>query len=122
MQTKIKNFLVNKKKRVYSIRLEFFLLLFYTVFILINDLFCFLFKANQAWYFYLISFCITFLGTILVLRKTNIEKPPVSRYDLVFVAMIALIFFIRIFIPDSSFDTLNYHIIAQEQVFSFLSG
>ena len=118
MQTKIKNFLVNKKKRVYSIRLEFFLLLFYTVFILINDFFCFLFKTNQTWYFYLISFCITFLGTILVLRKTNIEKPPVSRYDLVFVAMIALIFFIRIFIPDSSFDTLNYHIIAQEQVFS----
>lgn len=118
MQAKIKNFLANRKKQSYSIRFEFLLLLAYIIFILLNDLFCFLCKTNQNYYFYLISFCVTLLGMILVLRKTNIEKPPLSRYDLAFVVIIALIFFIRVFIPDSSFDTLNYHIIAQEQVFS----
>lgn len=118
MQEKIKRFFCRQTKNKKSVRIEIFALLFYTIFILINDLFCFLLRTNHAWYFYLISFCLVAIGAALILRKIKLEKPPTSRYDLIFIVIIAVIFSIRIFIPDSSFDTLNYHIIAQEQPFS----
>lgn len=95
-----------------------FISIFYILFIIINDYFCFIFKANSSIIFYIISFLICFLFYMLIRKKVNIVKIDFNRIDFVFLIIILMVFLARITIPDSSFDTLNYHLYLQERLFS----
>jgi len=86
--------------------------------IILNDYFCFIFKINYNFYFYCLSIVLVCLSLFLLRKKIEIIKPKLNRVDIIFLIIIVLIFLARIAIPDSSFDTLNYHIYLQERPFS----
>ena len=103
-----------------NLKINYFslLFLFYLLFIIINDYFCFIFKVNVNVLFYVISFSLCSLLYIFLRKKINIVKPNFDRFDFFFLIIILLVFFARLPIPDSSFDTLNYHLYLQERAFS----
>lgn len=106
---------MNKKYKINTFSLIFILYIF---FIIVNDYFCFILKKNVSPLFYIISFILTVLLFKYLRNKIIITKNEYSRLDFVFLLTIALSILSRIVIPDSSFDTLNYHIYSQERLFS----
>ena len=113
---RIKKFL--KVDRKYEINLLFSILCVYTIFIIINDYICFIFKNDANVITYMISFVITFVIGFFLSRKVKIELEKFSIYDILFYAIILGIYLIKFAIPDKAFDSLNYHIYIQEGTFS----
>lgn len=95
-----------------------FILLIYTLFIIINDCFCFLFNKNSGVIFYVLSLVLCFGICFFLRKKFKIVKLDFDKIDIVFLIFILFVFLIRFAIPDSSFDTLNYHLYSQERLFS----
>ena len=93
-------------------------LVFYCLFIIFNDYFCFIFKTNMNFIFYLLSFILCFIIYILIKKYLIIERKKIDKFDIIMFIIIIMSFLSRLAIPDSSFDTLNYHLYLQERVFS----
>ena len=101
-----------------KINVTFFLFLSYIIFILINDYLCFIFKTNYDILLYIISLIIYFLLYFILRKKIELIKDRFCRIDILFIIIILGIWLARLPIPDSSFDTLNYHLYLQERLFS----
>ena len=50
-------------------------------------------------------------------RKVSVKMDKFNKIDIIFYIFLFFILFLRVAIPDSSFDTLNYHIYLQEKLF-----
>lgn len=61
---------------------------------------------------------IVLIGILIVLirKKIHIQFGKVDVWDLVIVVFFLFITFLRIAIPDTSYDTLNYHLLFQESL------
>ena len=117
MNNKIEK-LLSKRTEKYEINIGFMLLLMYTIFIVVNDYICFLGKIHANWMTYLISLILVSIpSAFLLARKIKPIKFKYSKFDCIFLLLIAFIYIIKFAIPDSAFDTLNYHLYLQENCF-----
>lgn len=109
-----------KKTNINKARINLWILIYtlYIVFILANDYFCFFFKTESNLQSYLFSFILISFIFLIILRHIKIYSDKFSRYDLFFFLLALIIMLVRVVVPDSSFDTLNYHIYLQENPFS----
>lgn len=105
-------------KEKIKLNIATFILLIYTLFIVINDCLCFAFSKNSSIIFYILSLVICFGLCFFLRRKFKIVKLDFDKIDIVFLLFILSVFLVRFAIPDSSFDTLNYHLYSQERLFS----
>ena len=103
-----------------KIKLNVFSLLaiLYILFIIINDYMCLIFKTNASAILYIASFVLTSVLFLLLRKKIKIEYKVFDKIDIVFFIIILIVFISRLAIPDSAFDSLNYHIYNQERTFS----
>ena len=108
----------NKKDSRFNISILMFILIFYILFILINDYLCFIFKENFNLIFYGISFLICISISFLLHKKIKITGIEFNKLDLLLIFILIWVFWCRMAIPDSSFDTLNYHLYLQNRLFS----
>ena len=109
---------MNKRQNKVNINILTFILIFYMLFILINDYFCFIFKENCNFIFYIVSFVICLILTFLIRKKINFIKPDFNKLDFIIIFILFWVFWSRVAIPDSAFDTLNYHLYLQNRPFS----
>lgn len=107
----------NYEKRI-KVNVLSLLAIIYVMFVVINDYLCFFLKVNMKPILYIISFIICILIYIMLHKKIQIEKVDFNKFDIVFWIIIMMVFLARLAIPDSAFDTLNYHIYLQERLFS----
>lgn len=99
-----------------KINILMFIFVIYTIFIILNDYFVYFFPVIGK-YSYLISFAITLLSFFFIKKNITIEFKIFDKSDIFFLLLIMFFFIIRVAIPDSSFDVLNYHLINQENPF-----
>ena len=105
---------MNKKLNV---NFTFIMFVLYILFIFISDIFCFLLNKNFSIFAYLLSGFICLLVIVFSRKKIKITF-NFSKYDVFFMVFLFIIVKARVVIPDSSFDTLNYHLYIQERLFS----
>lgn len=80
----------------------------------IFDLACFLLKISQKTIISRILILIViFILNSIILRKIEIKKLKIDFYTLIFIIIIFCGGLIKGIIPDTSYDTINYHIINQ---------
>ncbi len=101
-----------------KINLMYYIFFLYCIFIIINDYLCFIFKTNISWILYIISFALVALLGYLFRKKVELKKIEFNKLDVVFYIVILLVFLSRLTLPDTSFDTLNYHLYTQSRLFS----
>ena len=99
-----------------KINILMFIFVIYTIFIILNDYFVYFFPVIGK-YSYLISFVITLFGFFFIKKNITIEFKIFDKSDIFFLLLIMFFFIIRVAIPDSSFDVLNYHLINQKNPF-----
>lgn len=97
--------------------LSIFLLLL-VFFVIVNDYLCFILKVNYSFVLYLISLIITVVAFYISRKNISVKKVDFNKFDVIFYIIIAMVIGVRIAIPDSAFDTLNYHLYIQERLFS----
>lgn len=108
----------NKETKKITINILTIGFIFYSLFVIINDYFCFFFKTNYNKYFYLSSLLICLIIFLFIRKKINFKKPSFNKLDFLVFFILLWVFWSRMTIPDSSFDTLNYHIYLQNRLFS----
>ena len=110
---------MKKNNSFLKINLSIFLFVFLTIFILINDYICFFTKTGANFVTYLVSFLLLSLISCFLIfkKKVKIEKDKFNKADIIFLVFIIFILSLRVAIPDSAFDTLNYHLYLQENPF-----
>ena len=93
-----------------------FCYLLYAIAICLNDYLVFLFKWD-----YMISFIMSgiliVLAAVIYLKQNTVigwEKIAVNKYDRIFALMIVAQCTVRAIMPDSCYDTLNYHLYYQK--------
>ena len=103
-----------------KIKLNIFSLIaiLYILFIIFNDYMCLIFRTNASVLLYVASFVLVGILFLLLRKKIKIEYKVFDKIDIVFFIIIIIVFLTRLAIPDSAFDTLNYHIYNQERTFS----
>lgn len=101
-----------------NIQFSIFLFIVYIIFILINDYFCFIFNFKANFITYLISGAIVSICIFFSRKKINLIKEKFDKIDIAFFLMLFIILGLRIFIPDFAFDTYNYHLYLQENLFA----
>lgn len=104
-------------KTKFKLNLSIFLFIAYIIFIILNDYICYIFKYDASFLTYFISFFCISLVTFLLRKKISIKLDKFNKIDIIFFVFLIFIMFLRVAIPDSSFDTLNYHIYLQENLF-----
>ena len=117
MLSKIKN-MFKRKDSLYTIKFSFLMLLVYTIFIILNDYICFFAGTHANVYTYIGSIAILMPIMLILRRSVKIDFSNFSKYDLIFLVIIGIIYLLKFAIPDSAFDTLNYHLYEQENCFS----
>lgn len=95
-----------------------FVYLVYIAFIWINDIICFIANSKGIIITYMISLVVIFIATMILLKRSNLTVPDFHSTDIVFVCAIFFICALRIAIPDTSYDTVNYHVYMQERPFA----
>ena len=100
----------------YKIDLLMLVFCTYIFFIIINDYLTFFLKDFIIGN-YVISFIITAILFIIIRKKIKIEAPKINKNDIFIILLIISLFLIRVAVPDSSFDVLNYHIMNQTNPF-----
>lgn len=106
-------------KNKFKINLSIFCFIFYIIFIILNDYICFIFKLEASICTYFSSFLLMLIPLLYLLKKRiKIEIDKFNKIDIIFLILLLFILMQRIAIPDVSFDTLNYHIFMQENLFS----
>ena len=96
---------------------------FYGVYILIHDWICYFGGLETSLLTYLGAAVVFGAATVAFFcwnRKTHLLRftaPEFSRWDLLVFAIFLFLFFIRVGRADNACDTLNYHIIHQENPF-----
>lgn len=89
----------------------------YIFFIILNDYLVFTLKIEG-----LVSYCVSFIFTIALViflrRYFKIKIDNFNKIDIMLIVFLLCIFGLRIAIPDSAFDTLNYHVYLQKNAFS----
>lgn len=103
------------KKNYISIYIYVFLL--FSIFIILSDIFTFLLGNNMILN-YILSILILLPINIIFSKRINFEIFSITKLDKVFIIILFSIFLLRVFIPDSSFDVLNYHLYVQENFFN----
>lgn len=108
----------DKKKQAIEIHLTLFLFVAYMMFVAIADIICFLFHQVPMIAAYIVSILTLLLLYWLIRKKIKIVKEDFSRVDIIFFMILIAVMALRIAIPDSSYDTLNYHLYLQENPFA----
>ncbi len=110
----------NKKDHVIEMNIFFYILIIYILSILCCDYFTYLFSMN---------YWLSLFGGILIscfvaylLRKKIRIKNEFQKSDLIFFFLLGFILIITIVFPDKMFDSLNYHLLNQEQPFKDITG
>lgn len=95
-----------------------FVYLVYIVFIWVHDILCFVINTNGNNITYIVSILIVSAISISSLKKIRLKPPLFHAIDIIFILAIFSICALRIAIPDTSYDTMNYHIYMQERPFA----
>lgn len=95
-----------------------FIYLLYIVFIWSNDVFCLIQESNGNIITAGGAFLFTALLMCLAMRWTQITRPDFDKLDVVVFLALLVFCILRIAIPDTAFDTINYHIYQQERPFA----
>lgn len=108
------------KSRVWQVNIFFYLLLAYIFAILCSDYFTYFLSLSYLPSLFLgalVSFTFFFLMRKKIQIKNDFEKS-----DVIFFLFLLLILAITIVFPDNMFDSLNYHLLNQEQPFKDVTG
>lgn len=105
-------------KRQVSIDWIMFLYLLYILFIWLNDVLCFIWTLNYSIVLTITSALLTAGFAVIFLKEHKLLKTNINGIDIVIFFLILCLCAIRIAIPDTSFDTTNYHIYLQERPFA----
>ena len=111
---------MSTKSRVWQVNIFLYLLLVYILAVLCGDYFTYFFSLSYVPSILLgasVSFSFFF-----VMRKKIQIKNDFEKSDLIFFIFLLLIFAITIVFPDNMFDSLNYHLLNQEQPFKDVTG
>lgn len=106
------------KNKKFSINIGIFLLLLYTIFIILNDYICFFAKVDAGIITYFLSGVIVLIAAFFLKNKITLKKELFERNDILFFSFILIIWLCRLVFPESAFDTLNYHLYLQERPFT----
>ena len=107
-----------KTQKKYEINFLFAILCIYSIYIIINDYICFIFKSDAGIITFIASAVIVYIMVFFISKKVSFNIDKYNQYDVLFFIIAIGIYLIKFAIPDSSYDTLNYHIYAQEGAFS----
>lgn len=109
-----------KEKAFQSINIDLylFLLIFYGSFILLSDYITYIFHTNLVIVTYIISFLLLIAFYILFRKRIKIQTSLFDKNDVIFILILFGFFLLRVAIPDTSFDTANYHLFLQEFPFA----
>lgn len=105
----------NESKCMIKSNIFLFVYLVYAVMICLNDYLIYCFKWNYSFSF-IISGVLVVLIMIIYLMKNKVEWQRISFniYDVIIVLIIMLLCTIRAIMPDTSYDTRNYHLYYQK--------
>ena len=106
------------KKNSLSIDIFMYILILYSIFILISDYFVYFTRMNYIVSLILSGVIVGFVFT-KIKNKIKVEK-NISKADFIFFALLAILMAITIVFPDRMFDSLNYHIYSQINPFNSL--
>ena len=109
---------VKKSNSILKINLSIFMFVAYAIFIIINDYFCFFIKNIPNKISYLLSFIVIIFLYCIIRKKIKIIIDKFNKIDILFFVFLLFILGLRVAIPDSSYDTLNYHLYLQENPFA----
>lgn len=100
-----------------NISIYIYIFVFFSLFIILGDIFTF-FLGNNMFLNYFLSLLFLFPVNLYIKKRISFESFCFNKIDIIFIVILSLIFLLRVFIPDSSFDVLNYHLYVQENFFS----
>lgn len=101
----------------FSINMLSFIYIIFLLFIILSDYFVFFLNVSQI-ISYIISAALLFIIYIFIRKNIKIVLNKFNVVDILIFLFLTSIFILRIAIPDSSFDTLNYHLYIQENAFA----
>lgn len=105
------------KDKKFKVNFSIFLFLIYIIFIILNDYICYIAKCYAGLKTYFFALIIVITLCFILRRKVSVKMDKFNKIDIIFYIFLFFILFLRVAIPDSSFDTLNYHIYLQEKLF-----
>lgn len=107
---------VKNDKKV-NINIMMYLYLMYISYIIANDYLTYICRNKYSNITYVISGIVLIALIFFLRKKINIIKLDFGKIDSIFIMIFIVIFILRIAIPDNAFDTLNYHLMLQENPF-----
>lgn len=103
-------------KEKYKVNLLIYIFIAYICYIIINDILTYFLPFNKIINYAISLFIVIFLH-FFIRKKFLFEKNSFYKSDIIFIFSFIGFFLLRIFLPDSSFDVLNYHLYLQEMPF-----
>ena len=101
----------------YEINILMWLFSNYTLFILFNDYITYFLKGKE-FINYILSIIIICLINYFIRKKIKLVRENINKYDVCSIIIFVVLYIIRIAVPDSSYDVLNYHLYVQENPFA----
>lgn len=108
----------NRNNKKVEINILMYLYVIYIISIIVNDYIIYTCGSKHKIITYGISIIIVASILFFIRNKINVTKVEFQTIDVVFIIIFVGLFILRVAIPENAFDTVNYHLILQENPFS----
>ncbi len=114
--------------KIKNINVHFWVLLNIAICAIINDYAVYLTGINYGISLIISTIILVVTNFFIIKKKIITIKSDFEWYDIVFILMVIILAALRIAIPDTTYDTINYHIYLQENIridkinFDFFAG